>query len=188
MKKFIAILLCLVLRCCLAAVAETAETESKPILGTLGGYVIKYVAPENYQISIINSDNNTIYAIAASSEADQPAINLSIAFNESYVREDGNGMRLNEVSEEDMALIHESFEENTEVKSFEEGETAFGTKVLIVRGTIGEKEYADVYSIYNAYEVEALIMGGTGTEDPTLTSEQVQMIIDFFSNIDFEAA
>lgn len=188
MKKLIAILLCLVMLCCCAAVAETAETESKPILGTLGDYVIKYTTPENYQISIVNSDINTIVAIAAPEAADQPTITLSIAFNESYMGEDGKGMRLNDVSEEDMALIRESFEENTEVKSFEDGETAFGTRVLIVKGTVGEKEYADVYSIYNAYEVEAVITAGSGAEDQTLTDEHVQMVIDFFSNIDFETA
>ena len=185
MKKIIAMLLCLVLLGSCAAVAETAETESKPILGMLGGYVIKYVTPENYQFSIISSDNNTITALGAGA-ADQPTITLNIAFNELYIGEDGKGLRLNDVSEEDLAMIRESFEENTEVKSFEDAETAFGTRVLIVKGLIGDREYADVYSIYHGYEVEAVVTAASGAEDQKLTDEQVQMLIDFFSNMDFE--
>ena len=181
MKKIIAILLCLTLLGCCAAVAETAETESKPIISTLGGYVIKYTPPEGYQFSIMHSDNNAIIGIAIPDAGDKPTITLSIAFNDSYVGEDGKGMRLNDISSEDMALIRESFEESAEVKSIEDGETAPGTKVLIVKAINGGKEYIDVYSIYNAYEVEAVITGEGGT----LTDDYVQMIIDFFSNIDF---
>lgn len=184
MKKIIAILLCLVMLGGCASVAETAETESKPILGTLGGYVIKYVAPEGYQLSIMHNDNNAIIGIALPDTAEKPTITLSIAFNDSYFGDDGQGMRLNDISDEDMTLIRESFEDNTDVTSFEDSETAFGTKVLIVKGSNGGKEYIDVYSIYNAYEVEAVITGEAGT----LNDDYTRMIIDFFSDIDFAAA
>ena len=164
--------------------AAAAEAESQLVLGTVGEYIIKYDLPEGYKMTIINAANTSIIATLMSETAGQPMITLSIAFNDSYTQ-DGKPMRLNEVSEEEVALIKESFEEETEVAGFEDGETALGTKVLIVRGTIAGTNYADVYSIYNSYEVEAVMTPAPGTEDTTLTEEQIQTVIDFFSSMDF---
>ena len=61
-----------------------------------------------------------------------------------------------------------------------------GTRLLIVRGAVGETNYVDVYSIFNSYEIEAVAVPGEEAAESTLTDEQVQMIIDFFSDMDFE--
>ena len=60
-----------------------------------------------------------------------------------------------------------------------------GTKVLIVTGELSEKKFADVYSIYNSYEIEAVVTSGRGENPEPLTDEQINMIIDFFTNMDF---
>ena len=187
MKKIIAMLLCLaLLTACCAAVAETAEKNNIGTLNVNGAFNIKCQIPENYSIAILNSDNSSITGIISSDDADKPTVTLSIVFNDSYTQ-DGKALRMNDISEEDLAAIKDSFYEQTdEVESFEEKETAFGTKLLIVKGKIGTRNYVDVYSIYNSYEVEALATINSDEEGAALTDEQEQMIIDFFSNMDFE--
>ena len=60
-------------------------------------------------------------------------------------------------------------------------------KLLVVRGDVGENNYLDVYTIYNSYEVEVVATAGMNAEEKTLTEDQLQMIINFLSEMDFEA-
>ena len=180
MKKIVAILLCLSLLGCCAAVAETAETENKVVLGTVGSYVIRCRLPEGYKVNLIESDSVSISGALLPEQEGQPDINLSIGFNDSYTQ-DGKALRMNDVSEEDLAEIRESFVENVDEAFFEERETGLGTKVLVVKGSIGDKNFVDLYSLYNSYEVEVVAV--TGSDEPA--EEQIQMLIDFFTEMDF---
>ena len=185
MKKIIAILLCLVLLGCSAAVAETAEKESLGVVSVNGTFSIKCRMIESYRISITDKDDIGLKANITSEDPTKPVIQLSVAFNDSYT-DNGSGLRLNDISEEDMAEIKESFEEQATVYDFLEAETAHGTKLLIVKGAVGERNFVDFYSIYNSYEIEVIAYAGAEAENTELTDEQIQTIIDFLSDMDFE--
>ena len=95
--------------------------------------------------------------------------------------------RLGLLSEEELSIIKESFLESADDVEFRDSETSLGTKVLIVKGLLGNDNFVDVYSIYNSYEIEALVLAGPEAENGILTEDQIRMVVDFFSDIDFEA-
>ena len=187
MKKITALLLCLVLLGCCAAFAEATEKETIGSVSVNGNFTIKCRLPEGYGISITDASDSKIEAMITSEDPAKPEIQLTVVFNEEYAP-DGVRMSLNDVSEEDMALIRESFEEETEVFEYIDAETAHGTKLLIVKGALGDMKYVDFYSIYNSYEIEVIALAGAEAESGDLTDEQIQMIIDFLSDMDFEEA
>lgn len=187
MKKILAMILCLALLGSCAAFAETAEKESIGTVNVNGAFNIKCKLAEDYTIAILQSDNSHITAIVSSEDPSKPMITLSIAFNELYTLEDGTALRYNDISEEDVERIKGTFTEVSDNATFEDRETAFGTKLLVVRGDVGDNNYLDVYTIYNSYEVEVVATAGTNAEEKILSEEQLQTIIDFLSDMDFEA-
>jgi len=184
MKKIFALMLSLALLACGAAAAGSAEKEEIGVVGVNDIFTVRGRLPEDYRISYKSTNPLAIVASVVSENPEKPYIELSIVFNDSYTQ-DGKAMKLNDVSEEDMALIRESFEENMDQTEFREVETAQGTKTLVVRGNMGGQNRVDVYTIYESYEIEALVTAGEGAQDAQLTEEQVRMIVDFFSELEF---
>ena len=178
MKKLIALMLSLALLLgCACAVAETAEKTEIPTLSVNGTFKLKGLIPEGYKLGIINQDSIGLTAIMGSSDAAKPQVTISIAFNEEYADLD----RFNNVSEEDYEAIKESFTEENDV-TFEDRETAYGTKLLAVTESPENGiEFMDVYTIYKGYEIEFVMTPGS----EELTEENMQMMIDFLSDLDF---
>ena len=189
MKKLIALVLCAALLGCCAAMAETAET--KDLIGTVtvrGAFNIVGKLPDGYRVFQTASSTDQVYAEIASEDTTKPHVTLSIAFNESYTREDGTALNLNEVSDEDMELIRTSFNDLMNVTDMQETETAHGTKLLMVKGTLAGQSLVVFYTIYDSYEIELSVQAGAGADRKELTEEQVQMIVDFISGLEFVEA
>ena len=72
--------------------------------------------------------------------------------------------------------IRESFRNMDDV-AFEDLETAYGTRLLKV--TQANRNFADIYTIYKSYELEFVMTGDA------LTDADVQMLVDFISDMDF---
>lgn len=190
MKKIFALTLCLaLLACSCAAFAEApaGEKESIGIIGVENNFDIKCRLPEGYQLAITGADATSIYADVTSRDPEKPALSVAITFNDTYV-EDGKALKLNDFSEEDIALLKESLVEMLNDSEIEDAETAYGTKLIIVKGHILDRSIVQVFSVYNAYEVRVVAYKGAEASDVTLTDEQIQMIIDFLSEMDFVEA
>ena len=185
MKKIIALLLCLALLGSCAALAETTEKENLGTVNVKGAFRIQCTLPEGYSITGMESGDTMISAQIASEDASRPTITLNIVHNDSCYTEDGKPMRMNDLSGDEVELIKEAVMAVSDAVEFQEAETAYGTKVLIAKGNIGSMNFVDVISLYNAYDIDAMVTAGEGDEDRMLTDEQVQMVIDFFSNMDF---
>lgn len=185
MKKIIALLICLAVLGSCAAFAETAGKENLGTLVVKGAFQIQCALPEGYRITGMESSDTMITAVIASDDPARPVITLNIVHNDSCYTEDGTPMRMNDLTEAELDLIRDSVRESCDTVEFEDAETAHGTKVLIARGTIGSWSFVDIISLYNAYDIDALVSAGEGAEDKTLTDEQVRMVIDFFSDMDF---
>ena len=134
MKKIIALILCLTMMLGCAATAEEAKKENIGKVSVNGDFNIKGVIPEGYKLSIIDSDSSIITATITTEDPTKPWMTLNIAFNDTYTQ-DGKALRLNDVSEEEIALIQESFQESMTEPTFEFRETGLGTKVMLIRGT-----------------------------------------------------
>ncbi len=178
MKKIIALVLSLVmLLSCAAAVAE----EEKASMGTLKvnkAFDIKYSPlPDGYNLSIFQQNDMAIIANIKSNQETLPRMGLVIAFNDEWADTE----KLNDVSEEDLEAIKNSFFEEYSQLYFETKETASGTQLLIVQVPGGQDAY--VYTIYKGHEIEIHIF--PGTEQNELTDADIDRVVTFLSDMDF---
>lgn len=194
MKKIFAIILCLALLLSCTALAETAEKESMGTVKVEEAFNIKCKMPEGYTLQLDEGlgDETHIVASAVSADESKPVVRVIIAYNDEYTTfneetKEKTAMRLNDVDEETLESIKESFITDGEMTdvTYEETETAYGTKLLVVKGLFMGEETVIVYTIYKSYEIEIAVEAAKSAEGD-LTDEQVKMITDFLSDMDFE--
>ena len=119
----------------------------------------------------------TIIANIKSPRADLPQMGLVIAFNDEWADTE----RLNDVSEEDLQAIKDSFSEEYEDAAFGTRETAAGTKLLTVTVPGGQDAY--VYTIYKGHEIEIHLI--PGKEQGVLADSDLERVVAFLSDMDF---
>ena len=173
MKKITVLALSLIMILC--AVCAFAEETGKTEMGTLnvgGSFTIQSKMPEGYTYSPITATELNMVGILSAGK-DMPVVYISIAFNEEYAET----ARFNDVDEAVVEEIRESFREADEEVTFEDLETAYGTRLLKVTGD----GFVDIYTIYKGYELEFVLTGSA------LTDADVQMLVDFISDMDFVA-
>ena len=177
MKKIIALMLSLMLILGTAAVFAEGTAE-KTRLGSLKvgeAFTIQANIPENYTFRTITStDLNLVGTLSGGEEA--PIVYISIAYNDEYTGVE----RFNDVNEATVQDIKDSFTDMDEV-AFEDLETAYGTRLLKV--TTSNRTFADIYTIYKGYELEFVLTAQGEVQDA-----DVQMLVDFISDMDFVAA
>ena len=178
MRKMLAILLCLAVLLGCSAMAETAEKTYLATVNMNGAFELKCALPEGYEIDEIESTDET-YIAQFIADGDRPLLALSIAYNELY----SDVQRMNDLDEEALAMIENYFREEDNV-DISYTETAYGTKLMVVKEMEDTVSYVDFYSVYLGYEIEIVV--ASMTEDG-LTDEQIQMVIDFLSELDFVA-
>lgn len=178
MKKIIALVLSLVmLFACAAAVAE-AEKESMGVLKVNKAFDIKYSAlSDGYTLSIFQQNDMAIIANIQSPDKTLPRMGLVIAFNDEWADTE----KLNDVSEEDLQAIKDSFYEEYSELTFDTKETAAGTKLLVVTVPGGQDAY--VYTIYKAHEIEIHLF--PGEEQGALNDADIERVVSFLSDMDF---
>ena len=178
MKKIIALVLALVLSLgCCAALAESAE---KTVLGTLNGaFKLQCVLPEGYELNVPQIDNEGLIAklTAANGDEKKPELWLVVEFDEMYY----DVKRMNDMTDEQLDEIIQTFPENGENVTVSYSETAYGTKVMIVKDANVPPQYMAVLSVYEGYMIEIDIIDN----EEYLSDEEIKVCIDFFSNMDF---
>jgi len=183
MKKVIALILGFaVLLCAVSAVAE--ESTEKDTLGRVtlnGAFTLQCTIPEGYKIG---GDVDPYFegdALALSFKSEKegaPTMQLSIAYDEMYSEVD----RMNDLGEEDLALLEETFIEQDPDVEISTGETGYGTLLMIARFTEEYGNAVDFFSIYKGYCVEFMLVPAKGY---TLTEEQIQKCVDLLTDLDF---
>lgn len=178
MKKIVAMLLSLALLLgCAACFAEAAEKTELGTVNVNGQFKIQGLIPENYRLSILNQNAMYIRCKLISEDKAKPTVDLTIAFADDWADTE----KLNDVSDQDLAEIEDSFREEDEV-NIEYRTSGLGTKLMVV--TEAENRFVVVYTIYKGYELEFMMNPGT---DP-LTEENIQMLVDFITAVDFVEA
>lgn len=180
MKKTLAILLILALLLgCAAAIAETAEKTYLATVDMSGAFQLQCALPQGYEIEEIESSSANYIAMFLADE-ERPVLALSIAYNELY----SDVFRMNDLDAETLALIEESFKAEDDVK-ISYTETAYGTKLMVIQEADGSVDYVDFYSVYLGYEIEIVVVA---QNEEGLTDAQIQMAVDFLSELDFVAS
>jgi hypothetical protein len=180
MKKIIALVLSLVMLLgCTAAMAEaTAEKESLGVLKVVGAFDIKYSPlPDDYKIDVYLQNDMTLIANISTTKKELPKMGLIIAFNDEW----SDTERLNDVSDEDMEAIKDSFFEEYDEVEFDIKETNAGTKLLIAKIPGGQDAY--IYTIYKGHELEMHLI--PGDEEGELNDADIERVVAFLSDMDF---
>ncbi len=185
MKKLLILVMSLALiLCSMSALAETAEATEKTALGNVGTldvngvFAIKSKVPEGYTYTPIVSDELGLVSQMASADGSL-VVTISIMYNDEYADIE----RLNDVDEENIEIIKQTFLDMDDV-AFEDLETAYGTRLLKVTDTFEGMDFVDIYTIYKGYEMEFVMAKIDGSD---LTDDDVKMMVDFISDMDFVA-
>ena len=174
MKKITALALSLIMILC--AVCAFAEETAKTEIGTLKvgeAFSIRSALPEGYTYMPVGTPTELNMVGILSAGEGRPSVTVSIAYNEEYADVE----RFNDVDEAIVEEIRGSFREMDEEVTFEDLETAYGTRLLKVSGD----GFVDIYTIYKSYELEFVMTGSA------ITEADVQMLVDFISDMDFVA-
>ena len=173
MKKITALALSLMMILC--AVCAFAEESGKTEIGNLKvgeAFSIQSTMPEGYKYMPVTATELNLVGLLTAGEG-RPEVFVSIAYNEEYAEIE----RFNDVDEDTVEEIRDSFLAEDEEVKFEDLETAYGTRLLKVTGD----GFVDIYTIYKGYELEFVLTGAD------LTADDVQILVDFISDMDFVA-
>jgi len=183
MKKIIALILGLVLLlACASAPAESAGTRAT--LGEIsinGAFSLQCGLPEGFKVTPLIVERDQLIATITSEDPIKPIMVLSVAFDESY----SDVERLNDLDDEALALLEQTFTLIDPTIEISYGETALGTRLLIAKQTWKTPNYIDFMTIYKGYFVEFVMTASQAAEEKTLSNDQIQMCIDFLTNLDF---
>ena len=164
----------------LGAVKEEPAKEQMGKLNVNGEFALQCQLPEGYSMQLINTLGSKINAFITSEDMEKPILQLSIAFDELYAEVD----RMNDLPEEALKGLEESFAEMNDVE-ISYRETSYGTKLLIAREVGDDTDFVDILSVYKGYSIEFVMTPNPDAKDQTLTDAQIQMCIDFLSEVDF---
>ena len=88
------------------------------------------------------------------------------------------------MTEEQLQPIIDSFANDGDEVTISYTETAHGTKLLVARDSDGFVDIVAFITVYEGYMIEFDMTTGSQASGP-LTDEQIQMCIDFLSDLDF---
>ena len=185
MKKVIALLLSLtLLLSCAAVFAENApEKEQLGTINVNGEFNLKCALPEGYRVIVADAQSAHLLATIMSDDPEKPVLILSIAFDEAYA----NVARMNDLTDEALKGLEATFTEMNDVE-ISYTETAYGTKLLIAKEVGDDTDFVDILSVYKGYSIEFVMTPNPSAKNQTLTEKQIQMCIDFLSELDFVEA
>ena len=164
-------------------IVQSEASDGKQSLGKLnvnGEFDLTCKLPEGYKLQVINIRGDKIIASVVSDDMTKPQLYLSIAYDETY----GEIERINDMNDDDLSILEESFKDMNDV-AISYAETGYGTKLLIARETGSDTDFVDILAIYKGYFIEFNMTPNPAAADQTLTDEQIQMCIDFLTNVDF---
>ena len=181
MKKLFALLLSLALAlgCC----AALAETPVKTELGSIrlnGVFKLQCSLPENYEVNISSMDDEGLLAIIETEDAAKPTMFLAIEFDEIY----SEVTRMNDMTEDQLQEIIDTFTDDGDEISVTYRETSHGTKLMIVQEAVDSVDFISIITVYEGYMIEFDMLAGVEAEEG-LSEAQIQMCIDFLSDLDF---
>ena len=177
MKKAITILLCLVLTLCCAA--ALAEKEIMGVISMNGAFELRGVLPEDYQLTTIAVEPGR-YLASLYADDSRPTMLISIAYEELMSEVD----RLNDLDDDTLAQIEATFtaEDGVNISYME---TAYGTKLMVVKEIVDGIDYVDFYTVYKGYEIEFVLTQTETNAGQSITDAQIGTAVQFLSDLDF---
>ena len=155
-------------------------TEKLGTLSVNGEFDLTCRLQEDYKLQVVNTRGEKIIASVLSDDMTKPEMYLTIAYDETY----SDVERMNDLSEDDLKILEESFSDMNDV-NITYSETGHGTKLLIAREVGSDTDFVDILAIYKGYFIEFNMTPNPKAANQALTDEQIQMCIDFLTDVDF---
>ncbi len=162
---------------------KVEETPDKQTLGKLtvnGEFELTCKLPEGYKLQSVAPRGESITASILPDDMMSPELYLDIAYDELY----GQVQRINDMTPDELAALEATFTEIDEVE-ISYRETGYGTKLLVAREVGADTDFVKILAIYNGYFIEFTMNPNPNVANQTLTDEQVQMCVDFLTDVDF---
>jgi len=159
----------------------------KTALGVIdinGAFSLQCKMADGYTIMPMKSTSDQLIAIISSPDPNKPILQLSVAYDEAYANVD----RMNDLDDETMAKLEKTFTDVDPTVEISYGDTGLGTRLMIVRETDNGVDYLDFLSVYKGYFVECVMVMPMAAADRELKQEQIDMCIDFLTELDFVSA
>ena len=160
---------------------EAAGTEKLGKLSVNGEFEITCKLPQDYKLQVVDVRGENIIASVTSEDITKPQMYLSIAYDELY----GEVERMNDLSDEELAVLEDSFKEMDQVE-IEYRQTGLGTKLMVVREVGNGQKFIDILSVYKGYFVEFNMTPNPNAAVQELTEEQIETAIQFLTDVMFE--
>ena len=163
-------------------VTEEAQDATQKLgkLSVNGEFELICKLPVDYKIQVVDMKGERIFASILSDDMTKPEMYLRISYDELY----GEVDRMNDMSAEDLAVLENSFTSDNEVE-ISYRETGYGTKLLVAKEIGSGADSVSILSVYKGYLVEFEMTPRANAANQTLNEEQIQMCIDFLTNVDF---
>ncbi|MBR5382188.1 MAG: SH3 domain-containing protein [Clostridia bacterium] len=165
------------------AKAVPPEKQQMGKLNVNGEFTLQCLLPEGYSMQMINSMGTAITAFISSQDAEKPILQLSIVFDELYADVD----RMNDLTDEDLKILEDSFTEMNDV-DISYLFTSYGTKLLVAKEVGDDTDFVDFFSVYKGYSIEFVMTVNPQAKNQALNDTQIQMCVDFLSELDFVGA
>ena len=162
-------------------IAENGKTDLG-VIDVNGAFSLQCKLAEGYSIQTVKSASDQLVAIVSSEDPTKPILQLSIAYDEAYAHVD----RMNDLDDEAFAKLEKTFTDDNPMVEITYSDTGLGTRLMIAKQDDAGFDFLDFMSIYKGYFVECVMVPATAGED--LTDEQIQMCIDFLTELDFVPA
>lgn len=166
-----------------AKLDKKVEDDGVVQLGRLsvnGEFDLTCKCPEGYQIQVVDVRGESIIASVTSEDIAKPQMYLSVAYDEQY----GQVERMNDLTEEELTALEQRYTSEYQV-DIEYRETGLGTKLMVVKEAGNGENFVNLLSLYKGYLVELNLTADPNGGDQALTEEQIQMGIDFLTDVDF---
>ena len=184
MKKIIAILLSLALLLgCAAGLAEEQEPQ-KQIFGSIranGDFTLKGVLPEGYMVRPFELTDDSILIELIPEDETRPEMVLSVAYDETY----SDVKRLNDLDDDALAVLEATFTDTDPYVNITYDETGYGTRLMVARTTSDTYDYLDIFTIYDGYFVEFVMIPSKAAGKLHLTDEETELCNTFLTALDF---
>ena len=164
-------------------VVENGKTDLG-VIDINGAFSLQCRMADGYSIVPVKSTSDQMVAIISSEDPSKPVLQLCVAYDEKYA----NVERLNDLSDEEFTALEKTFTDVDPTVEITYGDTGLGTRLMIVRQSGSNFDYLDFMSIYKGYFVECVMMQPENAEARELTEEQIQMCVDFLTDLDFVPA
>lgn len=168
MKKYVAIAIALLLVMVSAVAFAVTYDETLDI---------DVVCPEGYEVVVDKLDAYLLVELTPVDET-KPALTMLVCPDEDYA----DLARLNDLSDEEMAVYVETLLEGYNEPTWEVRETALGTKILVINENNGQMDYAEGITVYMGYTVDVYLQKQNGEE---LTEDDLAFMMQFLTDLTF---